>query len=87
MWDIHANLIPPHLINALTIDKVSKSLRSIKPTVKYKPLCRAKYKSNFITTTGSTLWRGLPHDITVIKNNKQFISRYKKHLMSTDDVL
>ena len=61
MWDVHHKGLPQCLMKILNFDKESKSSRNITHTNKYIPVCRTKYKINFITTSGTLL---IPDNIT-----------------------
>ena len=51
MWDVHHKGLHQCLTKILNFEKVSKATRNITHSNKYIPVCRTKYKINFITTS------------------------------------
>ena len=79
MWDVTKNNYP--LSDTLNFVRLTSSNRKIIPTEKYIPICRTKYKANFITTTDALLWKCIPTTLKEIKNKKLFSKKYFKYLL------
>ena len=73
MWDVTRNNYP--LSDTLNFVRLTSSNRKIIPTEKYIPICRTKYKENFITTTGTLLWKCIPTTLKEIKNKKIILKK------------
>ena len=81
IWDVHHKGIPQCLMKILNFDKESMSSRNITNSNKYIPVCRIKYKINFITTSGTLLWKNIPDNIKVLKSKKKL----QKHSKNTEE--
>ena len=63
MWNAATNNFPKCLLDTLNFDTLTSSNRKVIYTVK-------QYKANFITTTGTLLWKCIPNQIKGLKNKK-----------------
>ena len=81
MWDVTRNNYP--LLDTPNFVRLISSNRKVITTEKYIPICRTKYKANFITTTGILLWKCIPTTLKEIKNKKLFSKKYFKYLLET----
>ena len=72
MWDATTKNFPKCLLDTLNFDTITSSNRKVIYTEKYIPLCRTKYKANFITTTGTLLWKCIPKQIKDLKDKNYF---------------
>ena len=73
MWDVHHKGLPQCLMKIL----IFESSRNITHSNKYIPVCRTKYKINFITTSGTVLWKHIPDNIKDLKPKIQFTKTLK----------
>ena len=83
MWEVNTKTLPRSLLTVLEFDQVKKSNRNITRSFKYIPICRTKYKSSFITTSGTLLWMSLPKYIKEVKSKRLFTKHLKIHLINS----
>ena len=79
MWDVHHKGLPQSLMKILNFNKEPKSSRNITHSNKYIPVCRTKYKINFISTSGTLLWNNIPDNIKELKAKVEYRVLCKYH--------